>query len=102
MNSSNIYPENSSPDKENIIKNAKIQAIINNFQRNLKLDSNDHMLNNAVNNLKKDINKCDMVLSLLAGIENPKKGILGLGLFTNKKDDMNVFPVLLALVDVIL
>ena len=83
-NYSNIYPKNSSsPDDKYIRQNAKIQAFINTFQRELGLNNNDQMLNNAVNNLNKDISKYDMVQSLISKIENQS------GFFTNKKDKYN-------------
>lgn len=77
------YSTNSSPDDKNIIKNARIQAFINTFQRNLGLNNNDQMLIQAVNNLENDISKYNMVQPLIARIENQK------GFFTKKKDKYN-------------
>lgn len=87
------YSTNGSPDDEYIRKNAKIQAFINSFQRNLELDNNDQMLNNAVNNLNKDISKYDMVQSLISKIENQS------GFFTNKKNKKDKYNKLLTIIN---
>ena len=94
-NYSNIYPENSSspPDDEKIRKNAKIQAFINTIRGNLGLNNNDKMLNNAVNNLNKDIRKYDMVQSLISKIENQ------IGFFTNKKNKKDKYNTLLTIIN---
>jgi nitrogenase subunit NifH len=60
---------NDSTNDENIRKNYRLQAIINTFRRQ---DVQTEMIDEAIKNLEKDMNKIVMVQSLFGKIENQK------------------------------